>query len=278
MLPFHCYRSCYRSTATVPLPIPPACRALADSADNGGPGGQDGKSPRPSRFDATIIERNHPYRGQKHEIYEGGVRVAGFVYSPLLPATVRGTSHAALLHVVDWLPTLVTASGVASLTSRPHQPLDGVDQWACLLGDGSRCVRDEVVLNINTVCDGPSGGIRTECPAPKLAVRVGELKLLAECYDAAAHVLTGRLELYNLTADPSEQHERSAALPDATLRLAARLLPYAKEAAMVPPLEDGPPWQGAGYYCAKCTVGRPVGHGLAASWEPWCAGAAGVVC
>ena len=62
-----------------------ASTVVVFSADNGGPGGQDGLTPRPSRFDTTILERNSPYRGQKHEIYEGGVRVAGLVFSPLLP-------------------------------------------------------------------------------------------------------------------------------------------------------------------------------------------------
>ena len=48
--------------------------------------------------------------------------------------------------------------------------------------------------------------------------------------------------------------------------------------AMVPPLSDRAPWQGTGYYCAWCEVGRPVGKGDAASWEPWCEGAPGVPC
>jgi hypothetical protein len=196
------------------------------------------------------------------------------------------------------LPTLLTASGVASLNSRKHLPLDGLDQWACILGEpDATCPRQEVVLNINTVCDpesasddggagggvtkqgvGSGSGFATECPAPKAALRVGELKLLVECYNASTHAFTGALQLYNLSADRSEQHDLSAAMPTDVGRLSARLLKYAQEAAQVPPLGDEPPWQGAGYYCADCTVGRPVGTGDAASWEPWCEGDAGVPC
>ena len=153
-----------------------------------------------------------------------------------------------------------------------------VDQWQCILGTSSACARDDVILNINTVCDGPGGDFRTECPAPKAAIRVGELKLLAECYDPHAHAWTGTVQLFNLSADESEQRDISAILPADLHRLSAQLLPRAAEAAQVPPLGDRPPWQGHGYYCAQCEVGRPFGHGKNASWEPWCAGGAGVPC
>eukprot|EP00966_Prymnesium_polylepis_P066446 1542576-Prymnesium_polylepis.2 len=182
--------------------------------------------------------------------------------------------------------------------------------WACLGGDSTRCGRREVLLNFNTVCDDGGGGwprpYATECPAPKAALRVGDLKLLAECYaptpapgGARARCDTRRgrvglrcethrgaspprgdshclLELYNLTADPSESANLAAALPDAVASLRARLLAYGAQATQIPPLSDAPPWQGAGYYCAHCTTGRP--KGAAGAWDPWCDGDAGVAC
>ena len=173
----------------------------------------------PQRFDPHVSPRNYPFRGQKHEVYEGGVRVAGFVYSPLLPAHLAGSTYDNLFHITDWLPTLATATGTgASLGSRKHLPLDGHDHWSCLLDGGAACSpRSDVVMNINVVCDVPGaqgapgvrGDFTTECPAPKAALREGDLKILAECYNMSTHGFTGRLELYNVSADPAEQHDLS---------------------------------------------------------------------
>ena len=180
------------------------------SADNGGTGLHLENMPQmPSRFDPQINIRNFPFRGVKHENYEGGVRVGALVYAPyLLPAASSGSAMDSLFHAVDWLPTLTSAAG-ASLATRRHHPLDGLDQWACLLGDSSKCGRTEVVINFNTVCDAPGGhgapgvvgNFSTENPAPKAGLRSGDLKLLAECYNASSHSFVGRLELYNLTAE-----------------------------------------------------------------------------
>ena len=39
--------------------------------------------------------------------YKGGIRSVGFVHSPLLPTERRGTVSKNLMHVTDWLPTLM---------------------------------------------------------------------------------------------------------------------------------------------------------------------------
>ena len=61
------------------------------SSDNGAPkAGSDvnhqvGKNP-------GWIARNYPFRGNKAQGWEGGARVPGFVYSPLMPKAARGTA------------------------------------------------------------------------------------------------------------------------------------------------------------------------------------------
>nr|CAD7193704.1 unnamed protein product [Timema douglasi] len=85
---------------------------------------------------------NYPLRGLKDTLWEGGVRVPGFIWSPLLQQTPRVSNQ--VMHITDWLPTLYTAAGGIP----PLEGLDGVDQWEALLYD-LPSPRREVLLNIN---------------------------------------------------------------------------------------------------------------------------------
>nr|CAD7568897.1 unnamed protein product [Timema californicum] len=85
---------------------------------------------------------NYPLRGLKDTLWEGGVRVPGFIWSPLLQQTPRVSNQ--VMHITDWLPTLYTAAGGIP----PLKGLDGVDQWEALLYD-LPSPRREVLLNIN---------------------------------------------------------------------------------------------------------------------------------
>lgn len=50
---------------------------------------------------------NWPMRGGKHHLFEGGVKVTGFLGGGALPENVRGSTSHALMHATDWLPTIV---------------------------------------------------------------------------------------------------------------------------------------------------------------------------
>ncbi|XP_059220586.1 arylsulfatase B-like [Stomoxys calcitrans] len=65
---------------------------------------------------------NWPFRGQKNSPWEGGVRVAGAIWSPLLPHC-NGVFEEPI-YVGDWLPTLAAASNI-----NLELNLDGINMW-----------------------------------------------------------------------------------------------------------------------------------------------------
>ena len=70
------------------------------SSDNGGPTFKDP--------DFKTGSSNWPLRGQKNTQWEGGVRVASFVWSSMISQPYVNDK---LYHFVDWLPTLYGLGG-----------------------------------------------------------------------------------------------------------------------------------------------------------------------
>jgi arylsulfatase B len=56
---------------------------------------------------------NWPLRGVKFTEFEGGVRVAAAIFSPLFKK--RGYVNTDLIHLVDWLPTFYAIAGESTL-------------------------------------------------------------------------------------------------------------------------------------------------------------------
>ena len=55
-----------------------------------------------------------------------GIRAIGFVSSPIISAAKRSREVTDLIHVTDWMPTLLHIAG-GSLNS--NDLIDGVNQW-----------------------------------------------------------------------------------------------------------------------------------------------------
>lgn len=69
------------------------------STDNGGPA---------AGFNLNAAS-NWPLRGVKNTLWEGGVRGAGLLWSPLLKKPQRVAEQ--FIHITDWLPTIYSAAG-----------------------------------------------------------------------------------------------------------------------------------------------------------------------
>lgn len=150
------------------------------SSDNGG-------------VNPGVISSNGPLRGQKSQLYEGGIRVPAFATwkGHLQPGTVVD----APLHMTDWYPTLLTLAG-ASLNQ--PLPVDGRDAWPTI-AEGKASSREEILLNST-----PYHG----------AIRIGDWKLIL---NGSVRVNAGEfgrgggppsvvneVELFNLATDPYE--------------------------------------------------------------------------
>jgi arylsulfatase A-like enzyme len=155
----------------------------------------------PSVF--PVPPRNHPLRGGKWVLYEGGIRV---------PLVVRGPGVApgsrCDVPVAGWdlLPTLADLAGY-----RDPLPgdLDG-GSFRALLRDGTGSVRrsqDDLVFH------------RYAAGYPHSAIRVGDHKLIKLWK-------SGALELYNLRADPGETMNLAQREPAMTRELHDRLMAY----------------------------------------------------
>ncbi|XP_054708782.1 arylsulfatase B-like [Uloborus diversus] len=92
---------------------------------------------------------NWPLRGSKYNLWEGGVRGVSFMWSPFLRH--RSRVYNELMHISDWLPTLLSAAGGAEIV-KSLKGIDGVDQWPSLVHNAPS-PRHEILHNIDPIDD-----------------------------------------------------------------------------------------------------------------------------
>jgi arylsulfatase A-like enzyme len=148
---------------------------------------------RGNRGASSALDSNHPFRGQKRTLWEGGIRVPGLARWPgHIPAGSVCTENVIL---IDLLPTFLAAAG-ATVNSSWH--VDGA--------------------NILPVWQGQAGGVE----------RTLFWEWQSEGYDQLAAmrrdfklVVTrgGKPELYNVVSDPEERRDLAAGHPDLARQL-----------------------------------------------------------
>ncbi|WP_439484299.1 arylsulfatase B [Cyclobacterium plantarum] len=132
-----------------------------------------------------VLGNNYPLRGWKGSLYEGGIRVPGFINWPghLEPGIVDFP-----IHVSDWLPTLCKLTG---FENGIPQDVDGKDIWQNIVIEGKEQVKASPMY----------WKIRGTH-----AVRQGDWKLLLHGEN--------KIELYNLKEDFRESHNLSEGHPE----------------------------------------------------------------
>lgn len=95
---------------------------------------------------------NFPLRGVKSTLFEGGIRVPAFIWSPLLEQ--QSYVFDGLFHVSDWLPTIISAVSVAThktfLTDHEIKSIYGISMWDSL-GKRRESPRKHVLHNIDPI-------------------------------------------------------------------------------------------------------------------------------
>ena len=133
---------------------------------------------------SPLNSENDPLRGQKAQLYEGGIRVCAFANWPGVLAARKSSQP---MHAVDWFPTIASLVGYQPKTELHW---DGINQWPSLKGEVDRDAPRTIYI--------ASGGGR--------ALRHGDWKLIVPN--------KGQPQLFNLQSDPYEKKNLAASEPD----------------------------------------------------------------
>jgi arylsulfatase A len=183
---------------------------------------------------------NFGWRGAKHYVFEGGIRVPAVVRWP--DRLEGGRVVDQMLHFTDWLPTLATAAGAPL----PATPLDGNDVLGVLARGGGaveprrfwQCNRYAPRIEANAAMrDGDWKLVRPAVPATMRvtdADRAIDRALNLRRPERITEVDRSPLPeaeiasppaplLFDLAADPFEQVDLAAEHPDRVARMSAEL-------------------------------------------------------
>ena len=222
----------------------------------------------------TYGGNNWPLRGRKSTLWEGGIRVAGFVHGNMLNVpSPNVVTNNEMIHVSDWYPTLLSAAQCQMMPGT--QPMDGYDQWKTI-STYAQSPRTEFLINIDPLSVATLGykvpaeeRIRMGFDTSVLAgIRVGDWKLLTgeqgnDQWVVPPESLTDQsrikevellddndpgiqqydvklVQLFNIKKDPEERVEVSDLYPEIVDELLTKLAEYNATAVPVNYPADDP--------------------------------------
>jgi arylsulfatase A-like enzyme len=169
------------------------------TSDNGGSWveNNDLKYPDDNCPSGKLVGNNKPWRGQKGDLYEGGTRVATVVN---WPGKINPGKNDTPVQIIDWMPTF---SSLAGYQAKQDLKWDGVNLSGMLLKG-------------ETLPERPLYSVAPGWRARSL--RLGNWKLIV-------HLMgdSGRIELFDLAADPAEGTNRAEQEPERVKALLAKM-------------------------------------------------------
>lgn len=163
---------------------------------------------------------NLPLKGSKETVYEGGIRGAAFVTSPLL--NWSGYRYSGLMHIVDWFPTLLGIAGIPA-----PEDIDGVDQWSAL-SNNMTSPRSSIIHNLDK--DPIKGTFQATMTSDNWKLILGQEYLLKK---PQPHQVD-RSQLYDIWLDPSESKNLVNQYPEVAGDMKQELLTAMNSTRYVP--------------------------------------------
>ena len=145
-----------------------------------------------------------PFKGHKHQMYEGGVLVPACA---VWPGTIKSSKTAVRTSTIDLFPTIAKVAGF-KFPSKDKRPIDGVDLMPII--NGEQKTRDkDLYFAYRRLISGIDGK----------SIISDDYKLLRE----AAKGGKGKLRLYNIRKDPYEKKDIAEKMPEKVDELKKKL-------------------------------------------------------
>ncbi|TWU46073.1 Choline-sulfatase [Rubripirellula tenax] len=144
-----------------------------------------------------------PFKGHKHQMYEGGILVPACAEWPT--RIKAGSTTNVRCSTIDYFPTIANAVGF-SFSDSQSRPIDGIDLMPVIQGASAQRDKD-MFFGFRRLHDGTDGQ----------AVIRGDFKLLREAKRE------GRTRLYDLKKDPYETNDIGESMPELFQSMSSRL-------------------------------------------------------